>query len=78
MIIIFESLWTGHYCLTKAELWQVVILFGTQFPSLGFFISNKSWILKKLSVRGQSVFFNWALKERNIQVRLYLKAVLKS
>ena len=29
-------------------------------------------------VRGQSGFFNWALRERNIQVRLYLKVVLKS
>ena len=29
-------------------------------------------------VRGQSGFFNWALRERNIQVRLYLKIVLKS
>ena len=29
-------------------------------------------------VRGQSVFFNLALRERNIQVRLYLKVVLKS
>ena len=29
-------------------------------------------------VRGQSGFFNWALTERNIQVRLYLKVVLKS
>ena len=29
-------------------------------------------------VRGQSGFFNWALTERNIQVRLYLKIVLKS
>ena len=29
-------------------------------------------------VRGQSVFFNWALTERNKQVRLYLKGVLKS
>ena len=28
-------------------------------------------------VRGQSVFFNLALRERNIQVRLYLKVVLK-
>ena len=28
-------------------------------------------------VRGQSGFFNWALTERNIQVRLYLKVVLK-
>ena len=27
-------------------------------------------------VRGQSGFFNWALRERNIQVRLYLKIVL--
>ena len=26
---------------TKAELLQVGILFGTQFPSLGFFISKK-------------------------------------
>ena len=29
-------------------------------------------------VRGQSGFFNWALTERNIQVRLYLKVVLNS
>ena len=29
-------------------------------------------------VRGQSGFFYWALRERNIQVRLYLKVVLKS
>ena len=29
-------------------------------------------------VRGQSGVFNWALRERNIQVRLYLKVVLKS
>jgi len=29
-------------------------------------------------VRGQSGFFNWALTERNIHVRLYLKVVLKS
>ena len=29
-------------------------------------------------VRGQSGFFNWALTERNIQVRLYLKVVFKS
>ena len=29
-------------------------------------------------VRGQSGFFKWALTERNIQVRLYLKVVLKS
>ena len=29
-------------------------------------------------VRGQSGFFKWALRERNIQVRLYLKVVLKS
>ena len=29
-------------------------------------------------VRGQSGFFNWALRERNIQVRLYLNVVLKS
>ena len=29
-------------------------------------------------VRGQSVFFNWALRERNIQLRVYLKVVLKS
>ena len=29
-------------------------------------------------VRGQSVFLNWALTESNIQVRFYLKVVLKS
>ena len=29
-------------------------------------------------VRGQSGFFNWALREINTQVRLYLKVVLKS
>ena len=29
-------------------------------------------------VRGQSGFFNWALRERNTQVRLYLKIDLKS
>jgi hypothetical protein len=29
-------------------------------------------------VRGQSGFFNWALTERNIPVRLYLKIFLKS
>ena len=29
-------------------------------------------------VRGQSGFSNWALRERNIQVKLYLKVVLKS
>ena len=28
-------------------------------------------------VRGQSVSFNLALRDRNIQVRLYLKVVLK-
>ena len=29
-------------------------------------------------VRGQSGVFNWVLRERNIQVRLNLKVVLKS
>jgi hypothetical protein len=29
-------------------------------------------------VRGQSGFFNWALRERNIQLRLHFKIVLKS
>ena len=32
----------------KAELPQVGILFGTQLPSLGIFISKINWILKKL------------------------------
>ena len=38
---------------------------------------NSSWLLLQ-GVRGQSGFFNWALRERNIQLRLYLKVVLKS
>ena len=31
-----------------------------------------------LGVRGQSGVFNLALRERNVQVRLYLKVVLRS
>ena len=33
--------------------------------------------LRLQGVRGQSGFFNWALRERNIQVRLCLKVILK-
>ena len=29
-------------------------------------------------IQGQSVFFNWALTERNVRVRLYFKVVLNS
>ena len=34
--------------------------------------------LEQPSYRGQSGFFNWALRERNIQLRLHFKIVLKS
>jgi hypothetical protein len=36
------------YFIAKAELPQEVILFRTQFPSLGIFINKKSWILEIL------------------------------
>jgi hypothetical protein len=37
------------------------------------------YIVVHTGVRGQSGFFNWALRERNIQVRLYLnKGLLTS
>ena len=41
---------------------------------------NKGFDLEMLvqGVRGQSGFFNLALRERNIQIRLCLKIVLKS
>ena len=45
--------------------------------NIGILISiNAKYYLQ--GVRGQSGFFKWALRERNIQVRLYLKVVLKS
>jgi hypothetical protein len=40
----FKPQYTAQKCAIKAELLQVGILFGTQFPSLGIFISKKSWI----------------------------------
>ena len=40
--------------------------------------SLSSILLAVQGVQGQSGFFNLALRERNIQVRLYLKVVLKS
>ena len=36
---------------------------------------NKKYLMQ--GVRGQSVLFNLALRDRNIQVRLHLKVVLK-
>ena len=42
-----------------------------------YFIHKITYLFLVQGVRGQSVFFNWALRERNIQVRLYLKVVLK-
>ena len=53
------------------DLSQVLADF-TCFPKV------KEKLVDVQGVRGQSGFFNWALRERNIQVRLYLKVVLKS
>ena len=36
------------------------------------------WSTYLQGIRGQSGFFNWALRERNIQLRLYFKIDLKS
>ena len=61
------------YLLSFKELFVTTI---TKPPEVKV---NKSW--KKAhceGVRGQSVFFNWPLRERNLKVKLYLKVVLKS
>ena len=47
-------------------------------PRFKFSTQALSSVCRYFNVRGQSVFFNLALRERNIQVRLQLKVVLKS
>ena len=54
---------------------KTVISFQKQYPKE---ILNFGSLCLIQGVRGQSGFFNWALRERNIQIRLYLKVVLKS
>ena len=53
------------------------------YSKLDYFSDSRKMVDQKKGgfiqgVRGQSGFFNLALRERNIQVRLCLKVVLKS
>ena len=63
-----------HCNQTKLYFWYILVWvrlwsFHPQYSKIAIYLQG---------VRGQSGFFNWALRERNIQVRLYLKVVLKS
>ena len=42
------------------------------------FLSEALLVQHTVCPRAKCFFFNWALRERNIQVRSYLKVVLKS
>ena len=56
---------------TKSIFIMIFRPHGGPFEKMDFEIEVKG-------VRGQSGFFNWALRERNIQPRLHFKIVLKS
>ena len=65
-----------HSLLHQLTLKDLGLLGGVLFGEMKFVLSFFLKICVQ-GVRGQSGFFNLALRERNIQVRLYLKVVLK-
>ena len=79
-----KQFYDGHsvynrFAYSVRDLKQVFSSYHTHWVKniFGFAFQIKN--LKTIQgVRGQSGFFNWALTERNIQVKLYLKVVLKS